>query len=626
MKDKDFITSKFKDENITAPESLSEANIKAALDKGTNVNSIIKIDKNKRRIWQPLVAAVACFALVIGTFASVNAIHDARVEKAVAENKDNGIVYFSNYDELENFVGKMELPKYSYGGGILKGGIVAKSESVADDFAVMNESSADGVASAAPSHSSTYKQVAEVDEADIVKTDGEYIYFIDETDSRVIIYSAKDGKTELASKEISDDDNDFTEMFLDGDRLYVIGTSYSSEKEKTFVKTFDISNKGNIRELDTYEQSGYYSTSRMVDGCIYLISTEYSYDKKYIPYCTTDDGDFEKLDAKSICAFECCTSPSYAIIGAIDTDSGNSNKVKTKAIMGGADNIYCNTEHLYLSCADYRTSTVRTNIIKYSLDGIDIKEKATGNIRGYVNDQWAFDEKDGYLRVAVTANRKGVDINNLYILDKNLERVGSVGGYAKNEHIEAVKYIGDMAYVITYETTDPLFIIDLSNPEAPEIKGEVKIDGFSTNLVPVGEDKLMGIGYSTEENEWGEARNGVKIVLFDISNASNPKVLDEKVYKDADSTAQYTHKAILQNSEKNYLAIPMNFNDYDQTEYYYNHISSGAVVFTEKGGKIKIIKEQRDDDLDQADRLVYIDDYIYTIDTFDNVISSFKVK
>ena len=625
MKDKDFITSKFESEGITAPESLSEANIKAKLDSGTSVKGMVSIKKNNKRHLQRFAALAACVAVALGTVFSVNAIHDSRVEKAIQKNIDNGVVHFADYDELKTFTGKLEnqygFRKY----GLVEKGLDTFSFSKSNS-AMEAESAADNassVGSGTSAHSETYKQVEDVDEADIVKTDGEYIYFLDSSDSTLVIYSADNGKTALSSKLFHNDGEiDYTEMYLNGDRLYIVGNDYG-EDESTVVKTVDISDRKNAKELGTYKQSGTYSSSRMIDDCIYVISNKFVYDGKYIPRYTNVDGNYAKIPADDICAFQCCRSIDYAVIGALDTGSGKNTKTKAKAVLGGAENIYCTTENLYVACTNYEKDYERTNIIKYELNGINIKEKTVGSVKGYTNNQWSFDEKDGYLRVATTTtNSSGNQVNKLYILDKNLETISDVGGFAKDEHIEAVKYIGDMAYVITYETTDPLFCIDLSDPKAPQITGKVKISGFSTNLVPVGEDKLMGIGYYTRTNkEWGGIeRAGVKIALFDISDKNAPKVLDEKVYVDAYSDAQNTHKAILKNGDT--LAIPITFTTYDEDEYVYEEENSAAIVFTEKDGKIEIIKEHKSDN--QVDRVVYIGDYYYTVDTFGGTVSSFK--
>ena len=642
MKDLEYITSKFENENITAPASLSEDAVKAKLAEGTSVNDVVKVNKNKKRILKPLGALAACIAIVITTVVSGNAIHESRIDKAIAKAEKNGLVYFANYDELENFTGKRSEYFKNDGGYLYKfGGIVMSNEF--SKSADMAESAADGDSVNASSYSKTYTQLDDVDEADIIKTDGEYIYFIDTSESTLVIYSAKDGKTELASKTFNDNgDLTFSEMYLDGDKLFVLGTEYKWNDKKytstdtTVVKEFNIADRTNIREFDEFKQSGSYFTSRMVNGNIYVVSTCFAPSKKFVPCCTDKNGDYKKLPAEDVCAFKECQVPDYAVIGAINTKNGLSKDKKVKAVMGGASEVYCTTEHIYVACTSYKSDTYATDIVKFKLGNISLMQLATGTVRGNVNDQFSFDEKDGYLRVATTAiDNMGNEINKLFVLDEDLNTVGSVGGYAKGEHIEAVKYIGDKAYVITYETTDPLFIIDLSNPKDPKVTGKVKIDGFSTNLVPIGEDKLMGIGYSTESTEWGEATNGVKLVLFDISDDTNPKVLDTKVYENCYSEAQSNHKAILQNREEGYLAIAITDNSdevfyedeegvEDEEKYTEQPTQNHGLVFTEKGGKIKILKDYKT--YESIDRMVYIGKYIYAVDMTSDTITSFELK
>ena len=179
------------------------------------------------------------------------------------------------------------------------------------------------------------------------------------------------------------------------------------------------------------------------------------------------------------------------------------------------------------------------------------------DVRGYIDSQFSMDERDGYFRIATTSERAGMDVNNLYVLDSKLKESGKVTGFARNESIKAVRFIGEKAYVITYEAIDPLFIIDLSDPEKPVIEGEVKIDGFSTLLIPVNESRLLGIGHATGDNGYGgEYDSGLKLALFDISDPSEPKVLDSKEFKDMSSIAQYDHHALMVNGDAGYFAIP----------------------------------------------------------------------
>ena len=627
--DFDFISSKFEDENIKAPDTLSEESIKNMLDKGTSANNIVKFKPNKKRFLTGAVGIAAAIALVVVSLSTVNIYKDktTKEEPPLQTASDSGLTYFSSYSEIEKLMkdNLEDTDKFHY--GKYASNFVKSGEMV-------QESASDGAAakSSAPSHSTTYKQVDEVDEADLVKTDGEYIYYISNSPPRgVIICSAKDGKTKKVSTIKLDEIYSPQEMFVNGNTLVVISSrdEYSEKKQQyvssTTVYTYDISDKEKPKKEYEYKQSGYYTSSRMIGDCVYIVTdfSNYYYIKDgCIPCATNAEGNYSKLDIKDICAVENTVNyQSYAVIGAMDTKNGNKAK-KTKAVIGASSEVYCNGDNLYIAGESYDYNSeyysTKCTIIKMELDGINVKTKATGSVRGNVNNQFSMDEKDGYFRIATTAQtQSGKDINLLYVLDEKLNEVGRVKGFAKNEHIEAVRFIGDTAYVITYERTDPLFIIDLSDAKNPEILGEVKISGFSTMLHPIDENTLLGIGYATEENEFGEATSGLKLVIFDISNPSNPKVADAKEFDNYDSRALSTHKALVVNDEENYFAIPVWFDDY---------MNAGAMVFNAENGKINVEKKFVSDSVVDPERCVYIGNYIYVIDTYEQVIDSFEME
>ena len=243
-----------------------------------------------------------------------------------------------------------------------------------------------------------------------------------------------------------------------------------------------------------------------------------------------------------------------------------------------------------------------------------------------------------------------MDVNNLFVLDSDLKEAGSVTGFARNESIKSVRYFGDRAYVITYKAIDPLFIIDLSDPEDPEIEGEVMIDGFSTLLIPAGEGRLLGIGHATGDNGYGgEFENGLKIVLFDISDPAEPKVLDSKEFEEMSSFAQSDHHALTINKEDGWFAVPYEIYRYNEwpdgddviieddaeapsasldsedTEivedepFVEEMHEAGILVFTadDKFGSI----DQHKLDAAQLFRSVYIGEWIYALDAKGEVYS-----
>lgn len=532
-------------------------------------------------------------------------------------NENTAVKTFSSYSEIDDTISELLKQQNNSGLDIVK--------SAAGDAATEN----------VLTYAQTYKQAENVDEADIIKTDGKYIYHCNDTNGKIIITLADSTKTKTVSTiNVSDnnDDMNIVDFFLKDNRLIAnISSNVWNNKyiNYTIVRTYDISDKSNPEMLNEYKQSGYYISSRMIEDTVYVVSNHNvnADDEKYYPSATDNKGKFSDISAEDICKADNPETPDYIVVGAINSLTGK-NAAQTKAVLGASSDIYCNGRNLYVtSCytndiikaddgASENSKSSVTQIFKAELSDGGIKFIAAGKVNGCINNQFSMDEKDGYLRVATTLNKNSKDTNNLYVLDKNLKEVGKIENFAKNEHIEAVRFLGDTAYVITYEQIDPLFIIDISNPAKPKITGSVEITGFSSLLVPVDEKTLLGIGSSTEVNGDSQMIDGIKIVLFDISNKNRPKILDSKVMKNCSSEAMYNHKALVFNNDKGYYAIP--FDDYSK-DY-----SSGAVTFEIKNNKIVIGNTFMTKNA-QIKRCTYIGDYLYTIDMDDNV-HSFEFK
>ena len=220
----------------------------------------------------------------------------------------------------------------------------------------------------------------------------------------------------------------------------------------------------------------------------------------------------------------------------------------------------------------------RTEIVKISLE---LEPVAIGEVPGRLLNQFSMDEYKGYLRVATTFG----DENDLYVLDENLNIVGSITGFGKTERIYAVRFIADRGYIVTFRQIDPFFVIDLSDPRKPEIKGELKIPGFSSYLHPITDHLILGIG--REEGY-------VKISLFDVSDAENPEEVDKFVLKESWSEVLSNHHAFLLDSKHKVFFLPAGKNGY---------------VFSYEGNKLKLIKAVEA----FAVRAIYIDDYLYIV-------------
>ncbi|ADC65096.1 Beta propeller domain protein [Ferroglobus placidus DSM 10642] len=220
----------------------------------------------------------------------------------------------------------------------------------------------------------------------------------------------------------------------------------------------------------------------------------------------------------------------------------------------------------------------KTEIVKISLE---LEPVAVGEVPGRLLNQFSMDEYEGYLRVATTFG----DENDLYVLDEDLNVVGSITGFGKTERIYAVRFIADRGYIVTFRQIDPFFVIDLSNPRKPEIKGVLKIPGFSSYLHPITDHLILGIG---KEGSY------VKISLFDVSNAENPEEVDKFVLKEVWSEVLSNHHAFLLDSKHKVFFLPAEKNGY---------------VFSYEGNELKLIKAVEA----FAVRAIYIDDYLYIV-------------
>ena len=222
----------------------------------------------------------------------------------------------------------------------------------------------------------------------------------------------------------------------------------------------------------------------------------------------------------------------------------------------------------------------KTSVHKIEINGLNIKYKATGEFPGRLLNQFSMDEYNGNLRVAATTgNWRAATLNHLYVLDKELEIVGSVEDLAKGERIYSARFMGDRAYMVTFRQVDPLYAIDLSEPDKPNVLGYLKVTGYSSYLHPYDENRIIGIGM--EANEQGRV-SGVKIALFDVSDVSNPKenakyeIKSEGQWTWSSSEALYEHKAFLFDKEKNLLVVPIQYSYYFGEKY---RNWNGAYVF-----------------------------------------------
>ncbi|MBE6040126.1 MAG: hypothetical protein E7219_04085 [Clostridiales bacterium] len=648
MGNKDYIKDLFDNDGIKAPDSLSEDNILKMLeeadapqaeDKGFKEASPKRNFRIRPENMKVLAAAAAVLIAVFGITA-LSPLYDTAPDTSV---KDGSLYTFRSASEIKRTIRSLSPGSLTVSNGpvTIQEDFSASGDAEARDSADSAglTAGAESAAKSSAAHSDTYLQVDDVDEADIVKTDGRYIYYVNRS-QEVVILEAKDGKTKkLTSIGSSGIENYVSDIYLSGDRLITIGHTYRSDDDdqgSTGVVVYDITDRSKPVMLSDFRQSGDIVSSRMVGDYVYLVTSDYVYrGGRMLPYCGSGD-EISSLTATDISCLPDPKSASYIVLSSIDTASGSQGRSATKAVLGASSDIYCNDHALYCASSEYDSDkgAEYTRIARASIDGLDVKFDATAKVRGRIVNQFAMDEDDGYFRIATTSDRSGMNVNNLYVLDSSLKEAGKVTGFARNESIKSVRFMGDKAYVITYEAIDPLFVIDLSDPAAPRIEGEVKIDGFSTLLVPAGKGRLLGIGHATGGNGYGgQYASGLKIALFDISDPSEPKVLDSREFEGMSSPAQTDHHALMVNSDQGYFAVPYGISPDSsggsdviiEDDIIDAETAKDSLTDTQSSYQAGVLVFRAGDSIDIVDqhyigstqllRNVYIDDFIYALDS-----------
>lgn len=436
-------------------------------------------------------------------------------------------------------------------------------------------------------YSGTNLQTQGVDESDFVKTDGSYIYTVSHNEI-LITDIRKKALKQIGKIQISETSSDrVLEMYVDGDILSVIVESedsglemqaddtenytedcfyYFSEGTQTQVLTYDISDPEKPVKTGCVTQDGRYQTSRKIGNIIYLFTNK----RISMPQQTKEEVVTEEnvsgwiplvndnaVDAEDIYVDNGGGGSNSLLISSVNVKNPD-QVVDNTMILSQYVDIYVSESAFYVYQIKGSWNDAVTQIAKFGLADGKMDADGAVSVNGRITDTFAINEQSGKLRVLTTSQDSvnGEDTNNLYLFDKNLDLTGKIEGLAQGEEIYAARYLGNMAYFVTYRNTDPLFAVDLSDDKNPKVLGELKISGFSEYLHFWGEDKLVGIGYETDEKT-GE-HTGIKITMFDISDPSSLKETDSLVLKDYNySEALYNYKCVLADADENLLGFAL---------------------------------------------------------------------
>ena len=564
---------------------------------------------------------------------------------------------FSSYWELENFVKTNAQQKTT----------VWRNDALFEAPSAPAEAGGDVSISAFSDgdYSATNIQVAGVDEADIVKTDGEYVYVV--SGNKTIIVEAYPPEQAQALSEIEIEGRVIA-IFINGDRLVVFGEetpyypyydydmpavreeSAISEYDimpyvspKVLIKVYDVSNRENPQLQRELSADGQYVSSRMIGDYAYVVINEPVYEE--------DDGVnlpriYSEGTEKEIPATDIYYSGvadyyyMYSTIIAVNIQDDNQEPTYETILLGASSNLYVSTNNIYLTFPVWGRDvgdSQKTSIHRIHIQGSVMNYTASGEVPGMVLNQFSMDEYDDHFRVATTT-RDETSRNNVYVLNMSLNITGSLEDLAPGETIYSARFMGERGYLVTFKQIDPLFVIDLSDPYNPEKLGELKITGYSDYLHPYDENHIIGIGKETTDAGEFAWHQGVKISLFDVTDVSSPQEISKLEIGDrgTESPVLQDHKAFLFDRARNLLVMPILEARVDVSEYpegvpswaYGEPVWQGAYVFNvslDQGIQVKGRITHIEDPADfkegyyyyyspfAVERSLYIGDVLYTI-------------
>ena len=624
-------------EEIEIPETLKPEQIEKQLQeqkaKQQQENQHLEPKKSKKIIpWRRLGSMVAVLALVVcsGIYITVtrfdknsgtgqtDSVAMTDTQQTVGEADETGYVdvaalgtmyhLASDYKEVyqillkgyqQNWIEDLETSAETSeaASGAMNSGSDKYYHSDVTDYGSADADLLEGSKEGGKDYSTTNLQMEGVDESDIAKIDGSYIYTVE--DKYIVITDIRDGKLEEVTRFLPKDcgaADRVMEIYVDGDQLILVVQGYetslgesskagsdkeNSDKESsdeeiavsdasedsafcyemngkstTQIQVYSIVDRRNPEFEGRLIQDGYYNTSRKIGDVVYLF-TQYHMTSDVVGYAEEEyTSVIPKVNGERVAAGEIYLPESSGESGILvsSLDVNKPDKVlDSKLVIAGYAQTYISKDALYLYEEDYDGAMI-TNIAKFALDEGRISGVAATAVRGYVRDTFAINASDGYLRVLTTDYSTEDEVNALYILDENMKLTGQLTGIAPGEEIYAARFMGNTGYFVTYRNTDPLFTVDLSDPAKPEIIGELKVTGFSEYLHFWDDTHLLGIGYESDEKT-GNIEN-IKLSMFNIENPG--EVIEEAklVLKDVDySEALYDYKSVIISKDKNLIGL-----------------------------------------------------------------------
>ncbi len=503
-----------------------------------------------------------------------------------------------------------------------------------------------------PGHyTGTNVQERGVDEADMVKTDGKYVYTVSGREL-VIARSWPASSARVVARYELPAQVTPQQLFLSGDRLVVLSYVYEQAPAQkgariaapyagpdyfygTRMTVLDIADRSRPRMVHEADVEGWMAQARMIGDDVYLVSNanmnipagilEKANGRAAALAKEIGENEHDKLEKSKERAFRTVRAdlerrfgganltaamprerhrtaggnltafkPMYGCqdllvprggsqlgtLNVVHMDLDRPDNLDAVGLMASGWTIYASADALYAAMPSYGWShfwgfgpalapeaSNTTHIHKFDLSGEKPRYAASGTVRGHINNQFSMSEHRGYLRVATTdqgwgwSGEREATGNHLYVLatrGSRMRQIGAIEDLAKGERIYAARMMGDKGYMVTFRQTDPLFTLDLSNPERPRVVGELEINGFSSYIHPLDGDHLLTIGQDADKD--GRVL-GVHVQVFDVSNPARPRRTAHQRLANHDgwswSAAQWDHHAFTYDPRTGVLGVPM---------------------------------------------------------------------
>ena len=503
----------------------------------------------------------------------------------------------------------------------------------------------------ATSYTTTNTQEVNVDEADFVKNDGEHIFVLRRGHLTILDAWPAD-QTRVVSDVLIDADanadgfigNPFS-MFFDGTHLMVVGTAggrwtpvrtvngsqWWGGGGGVVVSLFDVSDPGAPLLLRRVRIDGSFLDARRVGDQVALVTSSWLAwpDVNEAPF--SDDENRRKLDAFGLdnmlpgiedqiigvdsaprrgraCACDNAYAPdetdgrSLVLVHALSMTDPAAD-IRSTTVVTSSPTVYGSEDAIYLASSEWKdggyfTPTyAQTRIHKFSaFQGNGAAEyQATGVVEGAIHNQFSMDELGNDFRIVVTNDQEGSSTSLLVLQQEGdaLVEVGRVDEIGKGEFVQAVRFLGDKAYIVTYPQPwgsnvippgfpcgcwDPLFVVDLSDPHNPRLRGQLEVDGYSTYIHPLDDNHVLTIGVNTDQSN---VIQGLSLSIFDVANPDLPALEHRIHFGDgwSFSAALSDHHAFTYFPEQKTLAIPLQLADWSTSGWWGGLQASGLEVF-----------------------------------------------